>query len=830
MIVVTTSAEHVNAVWVKNEWSRFLSLMRKDRTKLLLPCYRDMDPYDLPEALSVLQSYDMSKIGFIQDLIRGVNKVLDAAAPKTKETVKETVVVQQGNSNAAPLLKRAFMFLEDGDFTRADEFCEQVLNLDPENAEAYLGKLMAELKVRTRDALKDQPEPFGNRNNYQKAVRFGDGALQKKLKDDITFIRERNETARKEGIYRQAIEKRNNKRYRDAIELFGRIAGFKDSDARKEECEQEMETDRKNTIYDTALALSRYDTVEKQREAIEKLRQIPGWKDADAQIGLCEQKIETIRINTENARKDGIYQQALSLMKDEAALTGSVSVVKKSPIERHKKAIELLRSIPGWRDAEAQIELCEQHIRELQAQAEHERIEAERKAEEDRIAAEKAAKKHKLTMTIVIPTVAACIAFVIVLFAVILPNQKYKAAVKLYENGEYEEAIAAFEALNGYKDSEAQIENCKTAMQDREYDAAVALYNEGKYEEAYTAFALMDGYRDSAAQMEACKTAIKDQEYDAAVALYEAGKYEEAIAAFDALNGHRDSTEQIVRCETAIKDRKYNSAMDFFNNAQYEEAIDVLSELNDYKDSKTQIEACKTAINEREYNAAVELYHAGKYEEAYTAFINLKKYSDSAELAKESGKLLAEDYLKQGDTYSAVQWYKKIGDNDTAVTTEYDYIKKHYVNTDTLTYTYLKELSGKNYKDTKKLYDNLYAIKFKLIFIKSDDWNKDLNTLKSASTIYNNDFPRAAFCFTGGYPGETLQLEILEESSWGENNQVKRKWCYSDKHTFSLTEGEWQILRFTDSGSNVYEYRLTVTNTATGEKIGEYYLWTPYRR
>mgnify|MGYP007110798585 CR=1 FL=1 len=47
----------------------------------LLPCYRDMDPYDLPEALSVLQSYDMSKIGFMQDLIRGVKKVIDAGKP-----------------------------------------------------------------------------------------------------------------------------------------------------------------------------------------------------------------------------------------------------------------------------------------------------------------------------------------------------------------------------------------------------------------------------------------------------------------------------------------------------------------------------------------------------------------------------------------------------------------------------------------------------------------------------------------------------------------------------------------------------------------------------
>lgn len=76
MIVIGTKAEYMNAVWVKNEWSRFLSMMKKDRQKLLLPCYRDMDPYDMPEQLSVLQSYDMAKIGFIQDLIRGISKVL----------------------------------------------------------------------------------------------------------------------------------------------------------------------------------------------------------------------------------------------------------------------------------------------------------------------------------------------------------------------------------------------------------------------------------------------------------------------------------------------------------------------------------------------------------------------------------------------------------------------------------------------------------------------------------------------------------------------------------------------------------------------------------
>ena len=158
MIAVGTKAEYFNAVWVKNEWSRFLALMRKDRTKLLLPCYRDMDPYDLPEQLSVLQSYDMSKIGFIQDLIRGVAKVLDAekeaAAPAP---VKETVVVQQnaGGANPTALLKRGYMALEDRNWKNARSFFNRVLDMDAENADAFLGLAMADFNAGNIAELKD---------------------------------------------------------------------------------------------------------------------------------------------------------------------------------------------------------------------------------------------------------------------------------------------------------------------------------------------------------------------------------------------------------------------------------------------------------------------------------------------------------------------------------------------------------------------------------------------------------------------------------------------------------------------------------------------------
>lgn len=47
------------------------------------------------------------------------------------------------SGNVSPLLRRVFLFLEDKNWQEADEYCEKVLDLDPENAMAYVGKLMA---------------------------------------------------------------------------------------------------------------------------------------------------------------------------------------------------------------------------------------------------------------------------------------------------------------------------------------------------------------------------------------------------------------------------------------------------------------------------------------------------------------------------------------------------------------------------------------------------------------------------------------------------------------------------------------------------------------
>ncbi len=144
MVVVGTKPEYFNAVWVKNEWSRFLDLMKNDRHRLLIPCYRDMDPYDLPDELSMLQSQDMGKIGFMQDLLRGIKKVLVKDKPKNVQATAPAQPVAPSGTTARAQIKRGNMALEDHDWAKADGFFEEALNLDPECAEAYLGKLLAQ--------------------------------------------------------------------------------------------------------------------------------------------------------------------------------------------------------------------------------------------------------------------------------------------------------------------------------------------------------------------------------------------------------------------------------------------------------------------------------------------------------------------------------------------------------------------------------------------------------------------------------------------------------------------------------------------------------------
>lgn len=389
MVVLGTKPEYFNAVWVKNEWSRYLSLVKNSNgKKMLIPAYKDMDPYDLPEEFSHLQAQDMSKLGFMQDLIRGIKKIVSAGASKAE--VKETVAVG-GNVNVDPLLERAFMFLEDGDWGEANEYCEKVLDQDPKNARAYLGKLMAECRACRMEDLQNCRQPFDGSGNYNKILRFADPKLIETLKGYIAHINERNENARLTGIYNRAVSAMNEANsengYKAAAEIFKTVPGFKDADSLVEKCLDNAEICRKDALYNSSRSQMNQNTISSYESAIRMLESISGWKDADEQIYACKKKIEELKAKEEAER-----------------------------LEAERKA-------------------------------EAERLERERKEEEHRIAVEKRKKKAKKVFAIGTPIVCACIAFVLVLITVIIPKQKYNQAMELISSGDYDSAYALLEEI-----------------------------------------------------------------------------------------------------------------------------------------------------------------------------------------------------------------------------------------------------------------------------------------------------------------------------------------------------------------------------------------------
>ena len=182
MLVFGTDYEYFNAVWVKNEWSRFLALIASGQKKHLIPCYKGVDAYDMPKEFAHLQGQDMGKVGAVQDLVRGVEKLLGKGATQPAQQV---VVQAAGGGTADTLIARGNMALEDGEWQKANDFFEQALNIDPQKAEAYLGVAMGKAKAHSREeyrreliSLRHAPDKA-----FERARQFAQGDLLNWLED-----------------------------------------------------------------------------------------------------------------------------------------------------------------------------------------------------------------------------------------------------------------------------------------------------------------------------------------------------------------------------------------------------------------------------------------------------------------------------------------------------------------------------------------------------------------------------------------------------------------------------------------------------------------------
>ena len=179
MLAFGTDYEYYNAVWVKNEWSRYLQLMTKDKSKHLIPCYKGIDAYDMPKEFAKLQAQDMGKVGAMQDLLRGVDKIMGKGSGAAPAPAAVNAPV---NATVDSLLDRAWMFLEDEDYQKAHEYFERVLDIDPRNSRAYLGNVLATLHLPSVAALDTVIVRLDTFKDFDRAMCFANEAEQLELK------------------------------------------------------------------------------------------------------------------------------------------------------------------------------------------------------------------------------------------------------------------------------------------------------------------------------------------------------------------------------------------------------------------------------------------------------------------------------------------------------------------------------------------------------------------------------------------------------------------------------------------------------------------------
>lgn len=573
MVVIGSRPEYFNAVWVKNEWSRYLSLMKHDHKRLLIPCYRDMDPYDLPEELSMLQSQDMSKIGFMQDLLRGVQKVMNAGnQAEASGAVRQVVQTAAGGMTPGinSLMERTYLFMEDGDFDSAEEYIERVLDIDPKYAPAYAAKVCVAFRIRKESGLADAPFLYEDNSDWQKALRFADskqraiyaGYIEKVKPRVAAQIRDyafdcavemavnpkvnreqlerelanyktscqcsngcrANGSRRRDGqqnssIFQKAVSRGepgdvSEQQLKTAAGMFAAI-GDSEGSACAQKCLVLAEQARLKAIYEKAsrrrmeIGMPNLTDAADLEALAKQFGQIPGYKDAKQRAEQCLQDAETTR---ENA-----YNDAVEAMQE--AEKGNFSF-------KWEKAIRMLarEGLNGYRDVE-----------ELRKQAEQRYEECRNAEEKERIAKER--RKKTLTIAAVVVVMIAC-AIAWCIPNVIVPMINYHQAVALRENGQYGEAAAVFAELGDYSDAAQQLSETK-------YQQAVALREAGQYDDAIAAFAELGDYSDAAQQ-------LSEMKYQQANNLNAAARYDEAYAIYVTLTGYKDVDKLLAEDDNMI--------------------------------------------------------------------------------------------------------------------------------------------------------------------------------------------------------------------------------------------------------------------------------------
>lgn len=275
----------------------------------------------------------------------------------------------------------------------------------------------------------------------------------------------------------------------------------------------------------------------------------------------------------------------------------------------YSDALEQLNQIPGWKDADEKVKICNVKMSEIKA------ADTLRK------------KKRRKNEIIAAVLILIIIILGIVTKTVFTPLRNYKTAASLMKSEKYDEAVAIFESLDGFKNSKDLLNECL-------YQKALKLLESDNYEvsiKALDIFSTLGEYQDSAEKViEAKRQSIY---LEAMLAFSGERDCEWAINKLTTIKHYRDSEEKI---EELKLEKNYQTAITQLNEYDYIAACKSFETISDYKDSDDKLDECykimyEYVLSHRKDPSTICL--------DYLSFLRSKEYKDSASLIEKIFKI-----------------------------------------------------------------------------------------------------------------------------------------------------------------------------------------------
>jgi len=170
--------------------------------------------------------------------------VCDSCGMKhTKDRIKAMAQEVTGTvavSNIASiesLMKRGRLELEDSHWGVANEYFDKVLDIDPEYAPAYIGKLCAELEVEQESLLGDYIELLTYYSNFEKAVRFADTGYRAQIEGYNKIIQERIAVKTRKEQDKECIDRERAYKNLEPIRSYKSLVAAKKEETEKKDAE-----------------------------------------------------------------------------------------------------------------------------------------------------------------------------------------------------------------------------------------------------------------------------------------------------------------------------------------------------------------------------------------------------------------------------------------------------------------------------------------------------------------------------------------------------------------------------------------------------------------